>query len=339
MARAGGRVRIGVAGLNGAGKTEVVRALERCSFHAASLSDVIRAELERDGIAPTREQMIERGRALRERYGPAVLAERVQRLLPFGQNHVIDSIRHPAEVEALRAAGEFALLWVEAPAELRYERVRARPRDGGAELESFAAFQEVQERELRSDDAAGQKLLEVRELADEVIENRGELAELESAVRGVLERRLRFHERPSWDEYFMSIASVVAMRSNCIKRRVGALIAVDRRIISTGYNGTPRGVRNCNEGGCPRCAGVAESGTRLDECLCSHAEENGITQAAYHGVRVRDAVIYTTLCPCLICTKLIINAGIREVVYSVDFPHGAAAIDLFQEAGVRVRKL
>jgi dCMP deaminase len=137
----------------------------------------------------------------------------------------------------------------------------------------------------------------------------------------------------------MNIAGVVATRANCVKRRIGALIVVDRRIISTGYNGTPRGVRNCNEGGCPRCAAAADSGTRLDECLCSHAEENAITQAAYHGVSVRDAAIYTTHSPCLICTKMIINAGIREVVYQVEFPQGAVSAQLFREAGVKIRAL
>jgi dCMP deaminase len=117
------------------------------------------------------------------------------------------------------------------------------------------------------------------------------------------------------------------------------VIVSDRRIISTGYNGTPRGVRNCNEGGCPRCAGGAPAGTRLDECLCSHAEENAITQAAYHGARLRGAVLYTTFCPCLICTKMIINAGIDEVVYGSDFPLGEVSIGLFREAGLKVRRI
>jgi dCMP deaminase len=332
-------VRVAVAGLNGAGKSEVVRLLERASFHAASLSDVIRAELEREGLAPTREHMVERGRVLRARYGDAVLAERVQRLLPLGQNHVIDSIRHPAEVEALRAAGDFMLLWVEAPAELRWERVRRRGRDGGAELESFEAFEQLQARELASDEAGGQQLLEVRALADEVIPNGGDLGELEAHVRAVLQRTLRFSERPSWDEYFMNIAQMVAMRSNCMKRRVGGLIVVDRRIISTGYNGTPRGVRNCNEGGCPRCAAIADSGTRLDECLCSHAEENAITQAAYHGVAVREGTLYTTHSPCLICTKMIINAGLREVVYRAEFPRSGVSAALLSEASVKTRQI
>ena len=330
-------MRVGVAGLNAAGKGEVVRLLERRSFYRASLSDVIRADLAREGKEPTRENMIQRGRALRERFGPAVLAERAQRALPSDRNHVIDSIRHPAEVEALRAGGDFLLLWVEAPPRVRFERSRARGRAGDGE--DFARFEELEARELASGEAAAQQLLAVRELADLVIPNDGSLEELGAKLEEALRDRLFFRERPSWDEYFMSIARVVASRSNCIKRKVGSVIALDRRIISTGYNGTPRGIRNCNEGGCPRCAGAAEAGTRLDECLCSHAEENAITQSAYHGVSVRGGTVYTTFCPCLICTKMIINAGLSEVVYDAHFPLGEVSVALFRDAGIKVRQL
>jgi dCMP deaminase len=330
-------MRIGVAGLNASGKTEAVRFLERRGFYSVSLSDVIRAELRQEGREPTREAMTARGRDLRERFGAGTLAERVQALLPSDRNHVIDSIRHPAEVEAFRRAGEFMLLWIDVPAEVRYERLRQRGRVG--EDISFDRFQELQEVELRSDDAAGQQLLAVRDLADETIENTGDLPELEARIQRVLEGRLFFRDRPSWDAYFMNIARVVASRSNCIKRRIGAVLVADRRIISTGYNGTPRGVQNCNEGGCPRCASAAESGTRLDECLCSHAEENAITQAAYHGVSVRGASLYTTFSPCMICTKIIINAGIREIVFDARFPLGERSIALLSEAGVKVRQL
>jgi dCMP deaminase len=330
-------MRVGVAGPNAAGKGEVVRLLERRSFYKASLSDVIRADLARDGLEPTREHMIERGRELRERFGPAVLAERVQRSLPADRNHVIDSIRHPAEVEALRSGGDFLLLWVDADPRLRFERSRLRGRGGDAP--DFETFQSLEARELGSGDRAAQQLLAVRGLADVVVRNDGDLAQLEAQLEEGLRDRMFFRERPPWDEYFMNIARVVASRSNCIKRKVGSVIALDRRIISTGYNGTPRGIRNCNEGGCPRCAGAAESGTRLDECLCSHAEENAITQSAYHGVSVRGGTVYTTFCPCLICTKMIINAGLAEVVYAADFPLGEVSVALFREAGVKVRQL
>jgi dCMP deaminase len=155
----------------------------------------------------------------------------------------------------------------------------------------------------------------------------------------LLLRVLKEIQRPSWDEYFMNIAKVVASRSNCMKRKVAAIIVKDKRVISTGYNGTPRGTRNCNEGGCPRCNSLAASGTALDECLCSHGEENAIVQASYHGVSVKDAIIYTTFAPCLQCAKMIINAGLREVVYNQEYPLNDSAFRLFQEAGVFIRRL
>tara|TARA_B100001013_G_scaffold328509_1_gene242289 strand:+ start:302 stop:790 length:489 start_codon:yes stop_codon:yes gene_type:complete len=145
--------------------------------------------------------------------------------------------------------------------------------------------------------------------------------------------------RPGWDEYFMKIAEVVALRSNCVKRKVAAIVVKDRRIISTGYNGTPRGVKNCNEGGCPRCNSETKSGTRLDECLCSHAEENSITQAAYHGTTINGATLYTTMSPCLMCAKMIINGGIAEVVYNEEYTLGETSLNLLREAGIASRQV
>jgi dCMP deaminase len=330
-------MRIGVAGRNAAGKTQVVEYLETRSFHRASLSDVIREDLRAQGLEPTRENMIRRGRELRALHGPAVLAQRIERLLPPGRNCVIDSIRHPAEVEQLRAAGEFKLLWIEAPVELRFERSRLRGRAGDAS--SLAEFQALEARELGSDDVSAQQLLRVAELADATLQNTGALADLERALEPVVRENLFFEQRPPWDEYFMNIAHAAATRANCIKRKVGAILVVDRRIISTGYNGTPRGTRNCNEGGCPRCAGAVPTGSRLDECLCSHAEENALTQAAYHGVAVRGATIYTTLCPCLMCAKMIINAGVGEVVHDAAYALDQTTADLLRQAGVKIRRL
>jgi dCMP deaminase len=149
---------------------------------------------------------------------------------------------------------------------------------------------------------------------------------------------MRQQERPGWDEYFMKIAQVASMRSNCIKRKVGAVIVRDRRIVSTGYNGTPRGTKNCNEGGCPRCNSLASSGTRLDECLCSHAEENALTQAAYHGTSVKEGILYTTFSPCLMCSKMIINSGIIEVIFNADYPLNDTSFQLFKQAGVKIRQ-
>lgn len=144
--------------------------------------------------------------------------------------------------------------------------------------------------------------------------------------------------RPDWDTYFMKIAEVVATRSNCSRRQVAAVIVKDNHILSTGYNGTPRGVRNCFAGGCPRCSGNVASGKKLEECLCVHAEQNAITQAAYYGVAVSGASIYVTISPCLTCAKLIINAGITEVVYGGDYAFLDTVSEIFEEAGVKCRR-
>jgi len=328
---------LGVSGLNGAGKGEVVRFLEARSFYAHSLSDVIRDELRERGLEESRELMIETGNAIRAADGPGGLAKRLAAQLVSDRNYVIDSVRHPAEVELLRAlTGRFRLIWVDADEAVRLERIRARARSG--DPTTLEDLRRLEGAELGSDDPNSQQLLAVRELADFSVDNAGNLDDLHEALQEILERSF-FFERPSWDEYFMSIARVVASRSNCVKRKVAAVITRDRRIISTGYNGTPRGTRNCNEGGCPRCNSFAEGGTRLDECLCSHAEENAITQSAYHGVAVRGGTLYTTFCPCLICTKMIINAGIEEVAYVASYPLGDVSLALLREAGVKVRQV
>ena len=147
--------------------------------------------------------------------------------------------------------------------------------------------------------------------------------------------------RPSWDEYFMNIALVVASRSNCMTRHVAAVVVKDKRIISTGYNGTPRGTKNCNEGGCERCSKrtIATAGQNLSECTCSHGEENAIVQAAYHGTPLKGAALYTTFSPCLTCAKMIINAGIREVIYNSEYPVAQRSFELLKEAEIIMRKV
>lgn len=146
-------------------------------------------------------------------------------------------------------------------------------------------------------------------------------------------------ERPDWDRYFMDIAHVVARRGNCRRRQVAAVIVRDRRIISTGYNGTPRGIPNCFEGGCPRCASDAASGENLGECICAHAEENAIVQAAYHGISVSGGTLYCTMSPCLMCAKMIINAGLAAVVYEDEYHFSAQSRELLATAGVACRQL
>ena len=143
--------------------------------------------------------------------------------------------------------------------------------------------------------------------------------------------------RPSWDEYFMSLARLAATRSTCLRRHVGAVIVKDRMLLSTGYNDTPRGMRNCGDGGCARCASDAATGTGLDTCLCLHAEQNAIIQAAYHGVAIAGGAIYCTHQPCLTCAKMVVNAGLVRIVYAAPYPDPVAE-QLLRDASVELAR-
>ncbi|MGZ6281807.1 MAG: deoxycytidylate deaminase [Ktedonobacterales bacterium] len=121
-------------------------------------------------------------------------------------------------------------------------------------------------------------------------------------------------KRRDFHDYYLRHAAVAAAESSCLRRHVGAIIVVDRAIVSTGYNGTPFKVHNCDEGGCPRCASDAPSGSNYDLCFCVHAEANALALAARHGTSVRDGTLYTTLRPCIGCLKSVVQAGIKRVV-------------------------
>jgi len=328
---------IGLTGKNAAGKGEVAAFLRDKSFYYYSLSDVIREELESKGIPVTRDTLIIAGNDMRQRFGSDILARLTLKKVDPNRNYVIDSIRNPVEVQALKAAGNFVLFAIDAPPELRFERIRSRAREN--DPQTLEEFRLVEETESRNQAEHKQSIEDCQALADFTIMNEGSLEDLHQQITQIVSRVLNQARRPGWDDYFMSIAQVVASRSNCVKRKVAAVVVKDRRIISTGYNGTPRGTRNCNEGGCPRCNNLAPSGTALEDCLCSHGEENAITQAAYHGTSLKNSALYSTFSPCLLCTKMIINAGIVEVIFNHDYPLGETALKLLQEAGINVRKL
>lgn len=144
-------------------------------------------------------------------------------------------------------------------------------------------------------------------------------------------------ERPDNDEYFMEMAFLVSKRSTCLRRRVGAVIVKDKRVLSTGYNGSPKGTQHCETLGCIREQMKIPSGTRHELCRGVHAEQNAIIQAAYFGISVKDGTIYTTTYPCSMCAKILINAGIREVVYSEGYVDDLSK-RLFAETNIIVRE-
>jgi dCMP deaminase len=328
---------IGLTGENCAGKGTVAEYLQKKGFYYLSLSDVIREALADEGKEITREALIAKGNQMRSESGPAVLAKKTLAKVQPEKNYIIDSIRNPLEAQALKEKQGLVLIYITASPKIRFERMKMRRREG--DPRSYESFLAIEAKELEGA-AHQQRLKDTFALSDKKLVNEATYKDLYAAVDLLLsELSSEFKPtRPSWDAYFMGIAQVVATRSNCIKRHVAAVIVKDKRIVSTGYNGTPRGVKNCSEGGCPRCNNFADSGTKLDECLCSHGEENAIVQSAYHGISIKGTTLYTTFSPCLTCAKMIVNAGIVEVVYNEAYPVQEAPAKLLSDAGVILRQ-
>lgn len=143
--------------------------------------------------------------------------------------------------------------------------------------------------------------------------------------------------RPSWDEYFMDITHLVSKRSTCLRRQVGSLLVKDKKILATGYNGAPSRIEHCLDTGCLRQQLDIPSGERHELCRGLHAEQNAIIQAAYHGVGIQGATLYCTNHPCVICSKMVINAGIERIVYEEGYADALAA-KMLKESGIKIEK-
>ena len=145
-------------------------------------------------------------------------------------------------------------------------------------------------------------------------------------------------QRPSWEEYFMEIAYLVAKRSTCLRRQVGAVVVKNKNILATGYNGAPRGITHCEVAGCIREKLNVPSGERHELCRGLHAEQNAIIQAAYHGTSIAGADLYCTNRPCIICSKMIINAGIEKIYYQDGYSDPLAE-EMVSESGLVLIKM
>jgi dCMP deaminase len=143
--------------------------------------------------------------------------------------------------------------------------------------------------------------------------------------------------RPSWEEYFMDITHLIAKRSTCLRRQVGSLLVKDKKILATGYNGAPSRLAHCLEVGCLRERMRIPSGERHELCRGLHAEQNAIIQAAYHGVGIQGATLYCTNHPCIICSKMIINAGIERIVYDEGYADALAG-QMLKESGIKIER-
>lgn len=332
---------IGITGSYGAGKDTAAEILQKMNFFHVSFSDTLREELKKEGKKISRDALIHVGNELRLKHGSEILARRALLNVKDGENYVFTSIRNPEEVKSLQKRKDFLLVNVVAPDKVRLRRLVARNREEDPKtLEEMKAKEKLE----NTSNPYAQQLHKVAQMAQVVLVNDSTTEKLQHKVEHIIKDwmfKLQ-EERPDWDHYFMQIAETIKLRCSCLSAKKGAVIVKDKQVISAGYNGSPKGVTHCNEGGCKRCTlrhlGKIKSGEYSEPCICCHAEENAIVQAAYNGVSTKGAIMYTTFTPCTNCAKLIINAGIKEVAAKVAYPDEVGT-KLLKEAGVKLKQL
>ena len=331
---------IGITGTLGAGKGTIVEYLVGRDFKHYSVRAFLTEEILKRGLKVNRDSMVAVGNDLREKFGPSCIIEELhKRALDSGGNAVIESIRCPGEVSALRKKEGFVLFAVDADVEARYSRNVER--GSVTDNISFERFVADEQREMESRDHYKQNLRKCIELADYNFKNDWTIEELHKNVGAVLEkingRVLKKKNVLSWDDYFMSIAILSAERSKDPSTQVGACIVdPNKKIIGVGYNGFPIG---CSDDELP----WAREGNFLDvkyPYVC-HAELNAILNSV--GRNLSGSSVYVALFPCNECARAIIQAGIKDVVYLsdkyADTDSTKASKKMFEMSGVKTRKL
>ncbi|EGG07248.1 uncharacterized protein MELLADRAFT_35707 [Melampsora larici-populina 98AG31] len=274
----------------------------------------------------------------------------------WSHDFVTTDLQSKIEIEKFLKRPFFVLVNVEAPTRLRWERLyQSRSTStktlaaGPSSLEEFVLQDENHPPDHSSNinqESMRTPLKSIIPFATYTILNNSSLNDLLTSIDRTHLQKLRKGLRPDWDQYFMTLANLASLRSNCMKRRVGAVLITkrDKRVLSTGYNGTPRGMTNCNEGGCARLGTAAEvvskCGTDLNECLCLHAEENALLEAGRDRMGAGEgSTLYCNTCPCLRCSVKIVQCGVREVVYSFSYSMDIGTAAVFAEAGVQLRQI
>lgn len=322
---------IGVSGTLGAGKTEIARYL---SFQGFKFIDFKREYNLIPNVENLKLNHSESSIIAERELKPEILFESLEDLIDhvtrnWLTNFVLTDITTLAELDQLSKRPFFLHISIDAPLKIRYQRHKAHY----PQL-SFTEFIETSDSQAYNQKAL---IIEVISKASIKIINTSTIVENLYVQLSELNLLDQTRLRPNWDAYFMRLADLAALRSNCMKRRVGCVIARDKRVIATGYNGTPRHMTNCNEGGCPRCNNGNGSGATLSTCLCLHAEENALLESGRD--RIGDnAVLYCNTCPCLTCSVKIVQSGIKEVVYSLDYSMDDTSSKVLKAGGVILRQ-
>jgi dCMP deaminase len=328
---------VGITGTKASGKGIVAEILKEKGFFYVSTSDQVRKEAISKGISNyTISDLQDIGNEIRKNFGSEELVKRCLKETEGKENIVIDGIRNPGEVQEIKKVGGI-MVGVDAPVELRFERLLSRKRE--SDPKTLDDFKKMEARDRGDKESeVGQQVDKCLELSDHILVNDSTLETLKTKVEYILlkEKTKENPKRPTWDEYFIKIAALVGERSTCLRHKVGAVIVKDKRLLSTGYNGAVKSVKDCIEKGCLRDELKIPSGTRHEICRAVHAEQNAIIQAAFYGVDTRNAIMYCTHTPCMICAKMMINAGIKEIVTYNNYPD-ANALELLKEADIDLR--
>ncbi len=337
---------IGITGTLGAGKGTIVDYLVRNrGYIHFSVRQFLLKEIRRRKLPENRDSMVSVANELRSKHGPSYIVEQLHdQAVKNGSNAIIESIRTSGEIDALRQRGGFFLLAVDADARIRYQRVLQR----GSETDNidYETFIANENREMSGIDPATQNLMKCIESADFALDNNGTFQQLFDQIERIMsemEDRIKAlksglpYRRPSWDEYFMEVAGTVAKRATCDRGRSGCVIVRDKRILVTGYVGSPIGLEHCDDVGHLFKKMIHEDGRTTTHCVRTvHAEQNAITQAARYGISLDEATLYCKMTPCRTCAMLMINCGIKRVVCEFRYHAGKESEAMFAEAGVSI---
>lgn len=328
-------ITIGITGTLGAGKGTIVDYLvQNKGFVHYSVRSFITEEIKRRNMPVNRDSMTLVGNDLRAQHTPSYIVEQLYaQAQASGCNCIIESVRTPGEIAALRGKPNFFLFAVDADPKIRYERAVLR----GSETDhvSYETFIANEQREMTSEDSNKQNLKVCIEQADFRFDNGGSIEDLHKQVEQVLQQIT--YRRPSWDEYFMELANAASRRATCDRGRSGCVIVKDRQLLVTGYVGSPAGLPHCDEVGHLFRKTIEEDGSISNHCVRTvHAEQNAICQAARRGIALEGATLYCRMTPCRTCAMLIINCGIKRVVCERKYHSGAESEELFRQAGVQI---
>ncbi len=326
---------LGITSFLAAGKGVMSEFLKKKGFVIYSCSDIIREECKNQNLEVTRENLQNVGNLLRKKHGSNILAKRLAEKISLEKqkgknNFIVESIRNPLEIKELKKFKDFFLVFVDVDSKIRYKRAKKRLREK-EHVKSYEDFIASEKKEMASKNPNSQQLLKCKKLSDYVLTNNKDLKDFYEQIDDLLVKlQVKQYKKISWDKYFMNIAKISSKKSTCLCVNIGAVIVNNNEILSIGYVGAPRKVKDCFEKGyCLRRRLNIPSGTRYEVCASVHAEQNAIINAARNGVNIKDATMYIygesryqntikpiDAFPCFICKKMIINSGIKKVVCS-----------------------